>query len=184
MKRLFEMIYLLLQHGSMTAGELAQHFEVSRRTIYRDMEELAAAGIPIYASKGKGGGIHLLPDFVLDKSLLSEAEQNEILFALQSLAATSGDDNGVLERLSAWFQKNNPHWIDVDFSRWSSGAVEKKKFQRLKTAILNQYVIAFVYFNSLGETSQRLVEPVMLRFKNGNWYLQGYDRRKKRLAHF
>ena len=98
MKRLFEIVYLLLQHGSMTAGELAQHFEVSRRTIYRDMEELAASGIPVYASKGKGGGIHILPDFILDKSLLSEAEQNEILFALLSLAGTSDEEQGVLER--------------------------------------------------------------------------------------
>lgn len=179
MKRLFEIVYLLLQHGSMTAGELAQHFEVSRRTIYRDMEELAASGIPVYASKGKGGGIHILPDFILDKSLLSEAEQNEILFALQSLAVTSGEEHGVLERLSTWFRKSNPHWIDVDFSRWNSGKVEKAKFQCLKTAILSQYLITFVYFNSLGETSQRLVEPVMLRFKNGDWYLQGFDREKE-----
>ena len=104
--RLFEMLYLLLQKGGMTASALAERFEVSSRTIYRDVETLSAAGIPIYAAKGKGGGIRLLPEFVLNKSLLSENEQNEILFALQSLHAGGAADNRqVLERLSGLFQR-------------------------------------------------------------------------------
>ena len=86
--RLFEIIYLLLEKGSVTAAALAERFEVSVRTIYRDIDLLSGAGIPVYCSRGRGGGVSLLPDFVLDKSLLSEREQDEILFALQSVAAT------------------------------------------------------------------------------------------------
>ena len=67
--RLFEMVYLLLHKESVTAGELAKYFEVSPRTIYRDVELLSSAGIPIYMTKGKGGGISLLPDFVLNKAI-------------------------------------------------------------------------------------------------------------------
>ena len=82
--RLFEIIYLLLNKKLTTASELAEYFEVSVRTIYRDIDTLSSAGIPIYALQGKGGGISLLDNYVLDKSVLSEREQNEILFALQS----------------------------------------------------------------------------------------------------
>lgn len=87
--RLFSILYLLMEHGNMTAKQLAERFEVSPRTIYRDIDLLSGAGIPIYASKGKGGGIQLLSHFVLDRSLLSSEEQDEILFALQSLRAAS-----------------------------------------------------------------------------------------------
>jgi len=80
--RLFEIVYILLNKKTTTAKELAERFEVSVRTIYRDIDTLSSAGIPIYASQGKGGGIALLDDYILNKSVLSENEQNEILFAL------------------------------------------------------------------------------------------------------
>ena len=81
--RLFEIVYLLLDKDRITARELADRFEVSTRTIYRDVEDLSAAGIPIYMSKGKNGGISLLPDYVLNKTLLTEEEKINILSALQ-----------------------------------------------------------------------------------------------------
>ena len=86
--RLFEIVYILLDKKTITAKELSERFEVSIRTIYRDVETLSISGIPIYTSKGKGGGISLIEDFVLNKSVLSEKEQNEILMSLQSLNAT------------------------------------------------------------------------------------------------
>jgi len=81
--RLFEIIYILLEKENVTAKELAEHFGVSVRTIYRDIDVLSRSNIPIYTNQGKGGGINLLDNFVLDKSLISEDEQNQILFALQ-----------------------------------------------------------------------------------------------------
>lgn len=173
--RLFEIIYLLLTRSGMTAGELAEHFEVSSRTIYRDIDTLSAAGIPVYASQGKGGGIHLLPDFVLDKSLLSEQEQNEILFALQSLKATNtGEGDAVLSHLSALFQRQSGDWIDVDFSPWGCGDSERRKFSALKAGILERRVVTFNYYASNGGKSSRKVEPVKLKFKGAGWYLQGF----------
>jgi len=173
--RLFEIIYLLLTRSGMTAGELAERLEVSARTIYRDIDTLSAAGIPIYASQGKGGGIRLLPDFVLDKSLLSEQEQNEILFALQSLKATNtGEGDAVLSHLSALFQRQSGDWIDVDFSAWGGGDNERRKFSALKTGILERRVVTFNYYASNGGKSSRKVEPVKLRFKGAGWYLQGF----------
>lgn len=69
--RLFKIIYHLLENGKTTAPELAQKFEVSIRTIYRDIDAISSAGIPIYATQGKGGGISILNDYILDKSLFS-----------------------------------------------------------------------------------------------------------------
>ncbi|MEI3402409.1 MAG: HTH domain-containing protein [Clostridia bacterium] len=78
--RLFGIIYLLLSKNTMTAKELAEYFEVSTRTIYRDIELLSELNIPIYMSKGKNGGISLLENYKFDKSLLTNEEQNQILF--------------------------------------------------------------------------------------------------------
>lgn len=77
--RLFEIVYILLDKKTVTSGELAERFEVSTRTIYRDIEILSSAGIPVYMSKGKGGGISLLPDFVLNKAVITEEEKEGYL---------------------------------------------------------------------------------------------------------
>lgn len=177
--RLFEIVYILLDKKTITAKELSKRFEVSMRTIYRDIDTLSAAGIPIYTSKGKGGGISILADFVLNKSLLSEQEQNEILSSLQSLNAVKvPDSNIVLNKLSVLFNKQGPNWIDVDFSRWGSDSSEREKFTLLKTGILNQRLVAFDYFSSYGEKSVRTVEPLKLLFKGQSWYLYGFCRTK------
>ena len=92
--RLFEIVYILLENKIVKAGELAEHFEVSVRTIYRDVETLSQAGIPIYMSKGKGGGISLMPDFILDKAVLTEQEKGEILSSLKAVSALSLSESG------------------------------------------------------------------------------------------
>lgn len=173
--RLFETIYILLHKKTTTAKELAERFEVSERTIYRDIETLSSAGIPIYASQGKGGGISLLDDYVLDKSILSEREQNEILYALQSLSVTKVPQmDQVLAKLSSLFNKNNTSWIEVDFSPWGSDESSIGQFTILKDAILSRRIIEFDYFNSSGEKSTRRVEPMKLIFKVNAWYLQAF----------
>ena len=86
--RLFKIVYHLLNNGHATAPELAKKLEVSVRTIYRDIEALSEAGIPVYAESGRSGGIYLLSDFVLGKVMLSEREKRELLAALQSLTVT------------------------------------------------------------------------------------------------
>ena len=87
--RLFKIVYHLLDKGRATAPELAEKFVVSVRTIYRDLDAISAAGIPIYTVQGKGGGIFILPEFVLEKSLLTPQEKEQILMALQGLAAAA-----------------------------------------------------------------------------------------------
>lgn len=178
--RLFEIVYILLNKKTITAKELAEHFEVSIRTIYRDIDKLTSANIPIYTSQGKGGGITLLDDYILNKSVLSENDQNEILFALQSLTATQYPEaDNIRSKLSSLFNKNKINWIEVDFSSWGNGKNRKEQFNILKSSIISHRVITFEYFNSLGEKSIRRVEPIKLLFKSKSWYLQGFCLFKK-----
>lgn len=177
--RLLEIVYILLDKKMVTAKELSEHFEVSQRTIYRDIDSLSMAGIPVYTNKGKGGGISLLDNFVLNKSILSDKEQIDILSSLQGLKALNVTDvEPVLKKLAIMFNKNNTSWIDVDFSHWGSNSVEREKFNLLRTAIINKNLITFDYYSSSGEKTERTIEPVKLIFKGQAWYIYGFCRAK------
>ena len=173
--RLFEILYCLLERDGATVRQLAERLEVSERTVRRDLDALSAAGVPVYAARGRGGGVRLLPDFVLSKTLLSAREQDEILSALQSLRATgSGVESEVLTHLNGLFRRRAADWIDVDFSPWGGGAAARALFPRLKDAILERRLVSFDYFASGGTGGRRTVEPYRLCFKGMNWYLQGW----------
>jgi predicted DNA-binding transcriptional regulator YafY len=180
--RLFEIVYILLDKKRVSTRDLADHFGVSRRTICRDIDTLGMAGIPVYAERGKGGGISLLPNFVLNKSLLSEREQSEIIDCLHSLSniKTSGTSQ-VLRKMSTLFNKTTTNWLQVDFSGWGD---EHDYFGSFKTAILERRIAAFDYYNSAGEKSFRRVEPVQLWFKARAWYLHCFclDKQEMRLC--
>ena len=170
--RLFRILYYILEKGKVTASELADKFEVSVRTIYRDIDSISSAGIPIYALQGKGGGIEIAEDFVLSKSLLSENEKQQIMSALQGLDNTAiQHENELLTKLSALFKMKNTSWIEVDFNNWQNNKRYEKVFNDIKSAILNKNIISFSYFSSNEEETNRSVKPVRLLFKSQNWYL-------------
>lgn len=173
--RYFQMVYLLLEKGSMTAPELADYFEVSVRTIYRDIDILSAAGIPVYATRGKGGGISFQDNFVLKKSILSEQEQTQILMALQGIRIVEDEyTRTLLSKLSSVFQKQNVNWLEIDFSSWTKSGAGKDNFQKLQSAIFKSKIVAFHYYSGKGEVIKRVVEPLKLVFKSTDWYLYGY----------
>ncbi|HBU11317.1 MAG TPA: YafY family transcriptional regulator [Clostridiales bacterium] len=172
--RLFEIIYYLLDKPGVTAGELSARFEVSQRTIYRDIDALSAAGIPVYAKQGKGGGIFLLEDFVLNKAMLSKREMDEILMGLQSLGA-AGYENSLLHKMGAFFRETQS-WVSVDFSGWS--AQGKLTFYTVKEAILARNVLVFAYYGASGASERRHVEPLQLVFKSRSWYMLGFCRNR------
>lgn len=178
--RLFKIIYYLLEKGGSTAPELAEKFEVSIRTIYRDIDVISSAGIPIYATQGKGGGIFILKDFVLDKSLFSEDEQEQLMMALQGIHATKKDDNEeLLTKLSALFQNKASNWIEVDYTDWFQAPLKEDVFDTIKQAIFLKHTITFSYFNQKGEQSNRHIQPLKLIFKGKDWYVYGYCLEKK-----
>ncbi len=171
--RLFKIIYHLLDKGKATALELAGKFEVSVRTIYRDIDALSEAGIPIYTETGRNGGIHLMNDFVLDKAVLSEEEKQEILLALQSMNITK-DNSEILQKLSAVFHLNSENWLEIDFSRWGNQGRDNDKFNLLKSAIIHRKCVKITYAGSNEKATERIVQPMKILYKSMAWYLKAY----------
>ncbi|MGD1119499.1 MAG: YafY family protein [Dehalococcoidales bacterium] len=174
--RLLEITLILLNKKSVTAGELAERFRVSSRTIYRDIDELSAAGVPVFSSKGSGGGISLLDDYAINKALLTEHERDSLLLALKTLQATKYPEiDAILEKIGAVFKKTTAaDWVQIEFSPWGSGPNEENKFLDIKRAILECRVVTCDYINADGVLSHRRVEPRLLLFKSRAWYVWGY----------
>jgi len=183
--RLFKIVYHLLEKGQATAPELAEKFEVSVRTIYRDIDALSGAGIPIYAETGRNGGIYLMKDFVLDKVVLSEEEKEEILTALQSINTIQNiDGSQIIQKLSAMFHLNIENWIEVDFSRWGDEGVDNEKFELLKSAVLQCRNVKIHYASCNEIISERIVQPLKLIYKSKAWYLKAFCKEKQDLRIF
>lgn len=181
LERLISIIYILMNKGTVTAGKLAERFEVSTRTIYRDMEALSIAGIPVYCRKGKNGGISLTEEFVLNKMLITKEEQQEILAALVGLKETEVSDGNreqeTLKKLGEFFQTEPVPWVQIDLSDWSG--LRKQMYEDIKRAILTRHVIEFDYYGQNRPMSHRVVEPVQLQFKEYTWYLRAYCRERQ-----
>ena len=173
--RQLEIIYILMNKDTVTAEELAAHFEVSTRTVYRDIDSLSMAGFPVYASRGKGGGIRLMERFILDRRLLTGEEQQRILAAMASLRETGAfQDEKVLKKLQTFFKAESMEWVAIDFSDWSGR--RRELFGRIKEAILGRHVMEFDYYGQRGQMMHRKVEPVQLLFKEYTWYVRAFCR--------
>ena len=179
--RLFEITTILLNKGTVTAKELADRFAVSTRTIYRDIDVLSAVGVPVYMSKGSGGGISLMENYAMSRTLISDQESESLLLAVKTLQATQYPEMDiVLEKMGAIFKKEiNFDWVEIDFSHWSSSPNENNKFSDIRKAMLQRKVIHFVYINAEGYRSSRFVEPQKLLFKGNSWYLAAYCRQRQ-----
>lgn len=176
--RLLQIILILLNKGAATARELADRFEVSTRTIYRDIDELSAAGVPVFTNKGSGGGISLLENYVLNRSLITEHERDSLLLALKTLQSTRYPEiEVILGKIGALFKNTTPSdWVHIEFSPWGSGPNAENKLLDIKRAILKCKAITFNYINANGIMSRRNIEPMQLLFKGQAWYLNGYCR--------
>lgn len=175
--RLFQIVYLLLERGRMTADELARELEVSVRTVYRDVDALSAAGVPVCTAQGKGGGVTLMEGYVLDRAAFTGEEQRQLLTALQSLPGREGAQ--ALTKLSALFRCRETDWLRVDLSRWGAPGRDNEKFRLLKGAILDRRTVRFTYAGSQGLTRPRQVLPARLVYKGQGWYLQAWDTQRE-----
>ena len=173
--RLFQIVYMLLEKPQMKAKALADFFEVSERTIYRDIDKLTMAGIPIYTNQGRNGGISILPDYVLDKSVLTIDEKKKIMESLNALNEVSVSKNSEsISKLRSFFGGQYQDWIEIDFSSWESTLEDKVLFEKIKNAILEHFYIEITYSGSRESFVKRRIKPVKLCFKNQSWYLYAY----------
>ena len=173
--RLFRILYYILEKEKVTANELADKFEVSVRTIYRDIDSISSVGVPIFTTQGKGGGIKIDNEYILNKSLFDTNEKEQIIAALQGLEKTNeAYKSELITKLSALFKIKNSNWIEIDFTSWRSNNTYQDLFNALKTAIINKNIISFSYNSSKGEKINRKVKPIRLLFKEQDWYLYGF----------
>ena len=174
--RLIGILSIFLQKDKVTSAELAEKFEVSRRTILRDIEALCMAGIPIVSEQGQGGGFSVMDGYKIDRTLLSSEDMRAILTGLQSLDSVSDTRRyrQLMEKISADGSAavNADNHIIIDLSKWDSSLVSGR-IELIKTAIEREVKIAFHYFSPSGE-SDRILEPYHLVFQWSNWYVWGY----------
>lgn len=177
--RLFSIVHILLNKERVTAKELADQFEVSTRTIYRDIDSLSMSGIPIYTDKGTGGGISLLDNYVLNKTVISEAEKNSILMGLEVLEATHYDKSDkAISKLKHLFDGEKNAYIEVDFSDFSHER-QPKIFEDIKMALQKNQTLKIIYKNNSGEKTSRTINPLKLIFKQQRWYLVAYCHKRR-----
>ena len=173
--RLFRILYYILEKEKVTANELADKFEVSVRTIYRDIDSISSVGVPIFTTQGKGGGIKIDNEYILNKSLFDANEKEQIIAALQGLEKTNKVyKNELITKLSALFKIKNSNWIEIDFTSWGSNNTYQDLFNTLKIAIINKNIISFSYNSSKAEKINRRVKPIRLLFKEQDWYLYAF----------
>lgn len=174
--RLVGILSVLLQTEQATAPQLAERFEVSVRTILRDLDTLSQAGIPIVTRQGSGGGISILESYKLDRTLLTNREMQDILTGLRSLDSVNGTNRYqcLMEKLSAGSSElmAGDASILIDLSSWSKESLTAK-IELLRRAIEFGQKVRFHYYAPKGE-SERIAEPYYLVFRWSSWYLWGW----------
>ena len=174
--RLIGILSILLQEEKTTAPKLAKRFEVSRRTINRDVEDLCMAGIPVVTSQGAGGGISIMDGYKMDRTILSSKDMQMIMAGLRSLDSVSGSHyyGQLMEKLKAGssdFVSGNES-ILIDLSSWNRETLSPK-IELIQDAIELEKTIRFQYYAPSGDT-EREIEPYFLIFKWSSWYVYGY----------
>ena len=174
--RLIGILSILLQEEKTTAPELAKRFEVSRRTINRDIEDLCKAGIPIRTMQGTGGGISIMDGYRMDRTILTSKDMQMILAGLRSLDSVSGSSyyGQLMEKIrtgSSEFISGRDSML-IDLSSWYKGTLAPK-IEIIQEAIDNRYLLDFKYYAPSGE-SVRTIEPYYLVFQWSSWYVWGW----------
>lgn len=176
LERMIGILSILLQKEKVTAPYLAEKFEVSRRTINRDIEALCMAGIPLVTEPGQKGGISIMEGYKIDRMLLSTSDMQAILAGLRSLDSVSGTNRyaQLMEKLSAGASNLLPGdaHIFIDLSSWYKDSLSPK-IELLHGAISLGHKVSFIYFSPKGE-SKRTIEPYNLIFKWSSWYVWGF----------
>ncbi|MCD9021422.1 helix-turn-helix transcriptional regulator [Cohnella silvisoli] len=176
--RLLAITMALLNQTRVSATELAERFEVSLRTIYRDMESINQSGIPIVSFPGSDGGYEIMSGYRLDKQILSLEDFSSICMALRGVksATDNPDIDGLLERIGA-LMPNKPDQLDTSAKlnmEFATSQSEKNKISTLHRATKDQHIVTFEYIDIKGTETERKIEPHGLFLRGYAWYVYGY----------
>lgn len=183
--RLVSIIMVLLDKKRIGAQELADMFEVSPRTIYRDIDTINMAGIPVRSISGVGGGFEIMQNYKMDKSVFSTADLSAILMGLSSLSDMIRGNEliNALAKVKSFIPADKVHDIElktnqicIDLSTWMGNQNTQVYLDIIKTALQDCRLVSFEYIAHHGKKTMRTVEPYQLVLKSGHWYFQGYCR--------
>ncbi|MDR9854944.1 YafY family protein [Paenibacillus sp. VCA1] len=175
LERLISMIYMLLNHEILSASALAEKYNVSQRTIYRDIETICAAGIPVVSYQGVNGGYGIMEEYKMDKSLLGSYDVNSLVTLLRSMSTVFEDEKAeeTIHKLQTVHQEAKKPSMSLDIGSWRP---YNETLRMIHDALQRQLVVKFEYVSTKGERMKRFVEPVNLLYKYDSWYLYGYCR--------
>ncbi len=177
--RLLAILMLLQSRQQMSASDLAAELGVSVRTIYRDVDALCAAGIPIYADTGVNGGYRLVENYRTNLTGLTQDEMNALLLvnipdALVSLDTGQKLKTALLKLYAAQWTRpadRTPPPIYLDWAWWGQGHNTPPHLQTLYEAVRNNRRVTIRYRMMNGVEIERAVEPYGLVAKAGVWYV-------------
>ena len=181
--RLVSIIMILLDKKRIGAQELADMFEVSSRTIYRDIDAINMAGIPVRSTSGVGGGFEIMQEYKIDKKFFSTADLSVLLMGLSSLSGMIRGDELVhaLAKVKSFIPTNSAKDIElkanqiyIDLRSWIGNSNIQPYLEMIKAALQENKLLTFEYVAHHGNKTVRTVEPYQLVLKSSHWYLQGY----------
>jgi len=181
--RLVSIIMILLERKKISAPELAKMFEVNLRTIYRDIDTINQAGIPIITYRGVNGGIGIMEEYKIEKKLFTLSDITELLIGLKSIHSTMSNQEllNTMAKLKGLVPKDEIQQVEkktnrikIDHTPWLGNERVQLSLKKINTAINENSFISFKYFDRLGQKSERKIEPYRLVLKNSSWYIQGY----------
>ncbi|MBF2442325.1 YafY family transcriptional regulator [Listeria innocua] len=181
--RLMSIVLILLDKERISAQELADRFEVSLRTIYRDIDAIDLAGVPIRSTPGVGGGFEIMPDYKMDSKVFSTADLSAILMGLSSLSnMVRGDELiNALAKIKSFIPADRAKEIElkanqiyIDLSQWTGNNNIQTHVEIIKVALQENKLLTFEYIAHQGNKTERIVEPYQLVMKSSHWYLYGY----------
>lgn len=191
--RLLAMTILLLNRGRISAKELADRFEVSTKTIYRDMDTLSQSGIPIFAQQGTSGGFEIMEHYTISRQYLTFAEISSIIAAVKGLNTALDDKTfaSLQDKVNALLNKSDKQQtaqhgegIVFDLNPWAQGPAARHKVNLFKQAIEQTQKVTMSYINMNGTETERVIEPYQLILKGNVWYIQGYCTLRKEFRIF
>ncbi|WP_071130094.1 helix-turn-helix transcriptional regulator [Enterococcus timonensis] len=180
-ERLISMVMILLQKELVSTKELAAIFQVTPRTILRDVEALSLANIPVYTQRGRNGGVGLLPNYKVDKKLLTAQDISNLLTALSSVQQliTSPELSATITKIQAMEQEKSPESLSIQFSKWQGQTEIKKLAEKINQAVTQHRLIEFSYYDRLGVATQRIIEPYHLAYLSDRWYIEGFATKRQ-----
>ncbi|MEK3762550.1 YafY family protein [Paenibacillus sp. FSL P4-0338] len=178
--RLLSMLLIISGQGTVTGKELAEHFEVSLRTIYRDIEKISEAGIPVASTSGKGGGYYIMDSYNVSNLFLNGDEAHTFVAVMKNLHGLFGRNeafNDILLKVEHTYKReSNQDKLTLDLSHFSMEKEIKEYLGIISEAITENRLLVFDYINRDMEYLERTVEPGWIDFRHGHWYVIGFCR--------